>query len=407
MTKHMGCHAKRKRVLVCVSNLNDAAVIQNLLSTHQATCLLCASSKDFTQRAITEADAILISETMLDSAGLDLLIETLHLQPDWSDLPVLLISREGAESTVVYRAMHSLTNVLLLKQPIQLISLDSALKMTLRGRKRQHHVRKLLKQLIKQEHVLQEMNETLDLRVKRRTEKIEAQYKELKELSARIQKLSHRTIQAMENDRRALSKEIHDSIGGSLAAVKIILETKLAKLPSESIDSMQIIVTHLIDTIKESKRISYQLRPRVLDEFGLVPALIEHFKKFNEFFPKIKVDSHIRVSPNDIPDATKTAVYRVVQEAMTNIGKHSRADHAQIELTESDSQIFLMIQDNGVGFNVSATVDTSQSLQGYGMISMKERVEICGGTFDIESSVGTGTRLSASFTKTTPKYETQ
>ncbi|HHP7235282.1 MAG TPA: sensor histidine kinase, partial [Desulfobacterales bacterium] len=94
-----------------------------------------------------------------------------------------------------------------------------------------------------------------------------------------------------------------------------------------------------------------------------------------------------------------TVLYRVIQEALNNIGKHSGADHVSIALTDTKNRISLKIMDNGCGFDVSKTLDTGRPLQGYGLLSMKERVEICKGNFTVSSSPGAGTRLAASIPK--------
>ena len=252
------------------------------------------------------------------------------------------------------------------------------------------------------EEINREYQRKLELEVRNRTAEIEKQYRELEELNKFIKKLSQHTIKAMENDRRGLSKEIHDSIGGSLAAIKMLLESRLVRndrLPPDGFMSLEKIVGHLNEVIEESRRISYQMRPLALEEFSFDMAISETVKRHKEFYPKIKMCLKVDVSDDGIHDEIKTVLYRVIQEALNNIGKHSGADFAKIEIAESKDSIYLNVEDNGCGFDVSKTVDTDHNLQGYGMRSMKERVELCKGTFQVDSEPGQGTTISVSIPK--------
>jgi len=252
------------------------------------------------------------------------------------------------------------------------------------------------------EEILRKYNEQLELEVRNRTAEIEKQCHQLEELNLFIKQMSSKTIKSMEDDRRALSKEIHDSIGGSLAAIKMLLESRLQisdQPPNGTVMSLQKIIGHLEDTIEESRRISYQLRPLALDDFGLTTALLEYIKLFKTFYPKLEIVSQVDISNNGISDGIKTILYRVVQEALNNIGKHSGADFAKIAMSESQDQILLKIEDNGCGFEIAKVLNIHQPLKGYGMHSMKERVEICEGTFQVQSEPGKGTLLFASIPK--------
>jgi PAS domain S-box-containing protein len=255
------------------------------------------------------------------------------------------------------------------------------------------------------EEINREYQRKLELEVRNRTAEIEKQYRELEKLNQFIKKLSQHTIKAMENDRKGLSKEIHDSIGGSLAAIKMLLESRLLRnnrLPPDGFMSLEKIIGHLNEVIEESRRISYQMRPLALEDFSFEKAISETVKRHEDFYPKIEVSLKVDVSDDGIHEEIKTVLYRVIQEALNNIGKHSGADFAKIEVVESKDSIHLKVEDNGCGFDVSKTIDTEQPLQGYGMRSMKERVEIYKGTFQVESEQGKGTVILVSM----PKYVT-
>ena len=254
----------------------------------------------------------------------------------------------------------------------------------------------------KAEEVLKEYHRRLEKEVKERTAEIKKQYRELEELNLFIKDMLQHTVKAMENERKKLSKEIHDSIGGSLAAIKMLLESRLLhsdQLPPDGYMSLEKIVGHLNELIEESRRISYQMRPLALEDFSFDTAISEAVRTFKEFYPNIEVGLRVHISDNGIHEEIKTVLYRVIQEALNNVGKHSRADFAKIELVESEDSIFLKVIDNGCGFDASETNDIDRVPQGYGMRSMKERIEICKGTFRVDSEPGKGTVLSVSIPK--------
>jgi PAS domain S-box-containing protein len=255
----------------------------------------------------------------------------------------------------------------------------------------------------REEKILRRYSQQLELEVGKRTVKIEKQYQQLTRMNLLIKKMARQTIKAMENERKALSKEIHDSIGGSLAAIKMLLESRLknstSSQPSMSV-SLEKIIDHLSEVIEESRRIAYQMRPLVLDDYGLTSALSEYFQYFKGIYPRVNIVHRLDISSRShISDDVKTVIYRVVQEALNNIGKHSGADTVRVEMLEHRNKLLLKIEDNGCGFEASKVLDTDQPLMGYGIHSMKERIEICNGTFQLESAPGKGTLISASIPK--------
>jgi signal transduction histidine kinase len=129
------------------------------------------------------------------------------------------------------------------------------------------------------------------------------------------------------------------------------------------------------------------------DDFGLKPALLEHIQHFQEWYPEIAVDSKIEITGESIPVNIQTVVYRVFQEALNNIGKHSAATSVRFELTHRKNQLWLELADNGCGFDPQIVRSGAYSLTGYGIHSMRERVEICKGKFEILSEPGQGTRI--------------
>lgn len=211
-----------------------------------------------------------------------------------------------------------------------------------------------------------------------------------------VRRLSRNTLEMLERDRQSVAKELHDSIGASLAAIKFSLEGRVYDMEDDSL-SLQTIISHLADTIKESKRISNGLRPLTLDDLGLLPTLTAYVRNLNDVHPDIGISLSLDIEEGDLPDALKIVLYRVAQEALNNAMKHSGADRASVTLRKVPAGIEFIIEDNGCGFDVEEAFARSDPLSGYGLRSMRERVEICDGIFRIRTLQGSGTIVSATF----------
>jgi PAS domain S-box-containing protein len=216
---------------------------------------------------------------------------------------------------------------------------------------------------------------------------------ELKESRRRLMELSRKSIEALEADRRAVSRELHDSIGGSLAAIRYLLEETTEQIPKTSPDAITSLtkaISYLTGTIKESKRISANLRPLTLDDLGLMATIEGHFRQFCEQYRDIDIISEIEVREEDIPESLKIVIYRILQEALTNVARHSRAEKVHVRLKKNIGRLALEIEDNGCGFKIEGS-SPKDPFSGFGLKSMQERAEICSGSFSIRSRPGHGT----------------
>jgi PAS domain S-box-containing protein len=213
-----------------------------------------------------------------------------------------------------------------------------------------------------------------------------------------LRRLSRQTLEMLESDRQSVAKELHDSIGASLAAIKFALEGRVRAMgrpPAEGELPFETIIAHLADTIKESKRISNGLRPLTLDDLGLLPTLQAYVRQLKETYPDLVITLEIKVQETELPNALKIVLYRVVQEALNNIHKHSGANRSRLRLQRTGNAVELEVEDNGCGFDLEEILGRSDPLSGYGLRSMRERVEICGGSFRIRSLKGAGTAVHA------------
>jgi PAS domain S-box-containing protein len=219
---------------------------------------------------------------------------------------------------------------------------------------------------------------------------------ELRDSQRRLKEFSRKSIEALEADRKAVSRELHDSIGGNLAAIKFAMESivkKIAEKPDAATTSLEKTISHLAETIKECKRISANLRPEIIDDRGLLPTIAWHTRQFSQHYNQIKIIQQLDVDERELPELLKIVIYRVIQEALNNAAMHSKADTIYIRLKKSGNYFEAEVEDNGRGFDFKEVSNCSDRSSGFGLKSMRERVEIIGGSFSVHSLMGAGTRV--------------
>lgn len=210
--------------------------------------------------------------------------------------------------------------------------------------------------------------------------------------------LSTSLIDVQERERKRISQDLHDSIGGRLTGIKYGLEgiSSNAENTRDSLNiSLQEIISIVRNTIEETQKISKNLHPSVMDDLGLLAAIRELVQEYKTVFSHIKIDIQLKVLENEIPDSAKILIYRVVQEALTNVVKHSEADNVKLTLGTKKNKIYVKIKDNGKGFSLENTPKEENPLNGIGLASMWERTELFGGSLNINSVEGKGTIIEA------------
>lgn len=220
----------------------------------------------------------------------------------------------------------------------------------------------------------------------------------LRRSESRIREMSTKLIDAQERERKAIFRELHDSIGGSLTAVKFKLDEALEDLEGESVPGKTAVeqAFHMLkETIQETRRISSNLRPPMLEHKGLLPAIQGLCSDYQKYYPGIQLDPTLDIREQDVPEKTKTVVFRILQEALNNIAKHSDADSVRVELALKHDHIRLTIRDNGQGFDLKETTGRDRRTGGFGLSSMKERAELQGGSLTVLTSKGRGTTIRA------------
>jgi len=194
-------------------------------------------------------------------------------------------------------------------------------------------------------------------------------------------------VDAQEVDRRRLARELHDETGQALTSVLLGLRNaEDAKSLADARAATAQVRELVVQTLHDVRRLALELRPKTLDDFGLEPALERLATGFAEH-TGIAVDLESGLTEARLPSDVETALYRIVQEALTNVVKHAQAEHVSIVLTRKDGGVTAVIEDDGRGFTQDRTGD------GLGLVGMRERVALVDGRLTIESTEGAGTTL--------------
>jgi PAS domain S-box-containing protein len=218
--------------------------------------------------------------------------------------------------------------------------------------------------------------------------------KELRFLSAEL-------LNAQETERARFARELHDGIGQALSTMKVRIET-LAKIGRSDVSQLRVeelenLVPMIRETIEEVRNTCMDLRPSTLDSLGIVPTIDWFSREFQTTYPFIQIEKEIDIRETDVPDPLKIVIYRIVQEAFNNAAKHSGAKIILVSLARTDGEIKLAVQDNGRGFDPEDLLSVDTAERGFGLTSMKERTELSGGSFSIESGIGEGTTIRATW----------
>ncbi len=228
------------------------------------------------------------------------------------------------------------------------------------------------------------------------TEQVEAQ-RRVQATTEQLQSLSQRLLEVQETERRHLARELHDEIGQVLTATKIALSSVLqSEGAAPFAGPIQQGINSLDGLLRQVRRLSLDLRPPLLDDLGLLPALRWYLGQITE---RTSLAAHL-VAPESCPrlgPAIETACFRVAQEALTNVLRHAAATRVTVELRCEDGSVELCVRDDGVGFEVDAVRRRAQAGASLGLLGMQERGALVGGVVSFQSAPGRGTEVRASF----------
>ncbi|MDE1180254.1 cache domain-containing protein [Paraburkholderia sp.] len=216
---------------------------------------------------------------------------------------------------------------------------------------------------------------------------------EYRSADAKLKRLAQQVVESQENERARLSRELHDGISQMMVSVKLLLESALTRfergetrVPAAEA-ALSTSLTRLGDTLREVRRISHALRPSMLDDLGLAAALEQLSREMGEQSGiEIGFTQIAHTYAAALPDAVNTVLFRIAQEALTNIVRHAQADRAALSLEVSKNEVTLAIADNGRGFDVARVQADPRA--GVGLRNMRERLDTLGGDLALSSQPG-------------------
>lgn len=254
------------------------------------------------------------------------------------------------------------------------------------------------------QHQLKEFKNTVEERISERTKELSEKNQQLRvEVIDQKQREMERVdvlrtiVRSQEDERKRIAREIHDHIGQQMTVLKLRMKTLTSlckELPdiAEHITAMEEVANRIDADVDF---LAWELRPSVLDDLGLAPAVSKFVDDWSKHF---KIPAEFRlVDWNGILLAPEIEInlYRIAQEALNNISKHAEAENASVILEEREGVVRLIVEDDGVGFDPESKFEATNSDRGMGLLGMKERAELLGGNIEIESAPGLGTTVFA------------
>jgi len=221
-------------------------------------------------------------------------------------------------------------------------------------------------------------------------------YQVVQERETQLEELVHKLVNAQESERQRIARELHDETGQKLTALAMGLAAVETQMGSGDADRAAALVRGLRDlsdqAITELRKVMANLRPSQLDDLGLVPALRWYVQQYAARHPELTITMTADRFAHRLPSEYETVLFRVAQEALSNVSKHASATQVTIALCQQPGQVWLEVRDNGMGFDVGAPARLDQG-SGWGLIGMRERVALAGGKLTLESQRGRGTHL--------------
>jgi two-component system, chemotaxis family, CheB/CheR fusion protein len=230
----------------------------------------------------------------------------------------------------------------------------------------------------------------LEARVRTRTAELEHEIKSHAMAKEAVTNLLHRVVNAQEDERRRIARDLHDHLGQQLTALRLALERHQASGDGAADADVEESLSLTRQIGNDVDFLAWELRPAALDELGLIAALPRFVTEWS-LHVGVPSEFHLRgFEAGQLPPATELAFYRIAQEALNNVAKHANAGRVDVLLAASDGQMVLVVEDDGIGFEIG---DAANDAHGLGLASMQERAALVGASLQIESTIGKGTSI--------------
>jgi len=370
-------------VLVFAPFGKDAALIEGVLRQSAVTVCSLPTVQELGSAICETAGAAIITEEMLQNGTISALAHRLSLQPRWSDFPLIVLTGSGMSTASTESAVRSrapLGNVTLLERPLRPATLISTVRSALLARRRQYEIRDHLHERQTAEEALQRAHDALESLVEQRT--------------AALRRLSVKLLRVQDEERRRIARELHDSLGQDLTAAKISLDMLAHESNGHSAHLRE--ARELVDrSISDTRTLSHLLHPPLLDEAGFLSAAkwyVEGFGRRSGIAAQLVLPEHL----HRLPRRTETALFRILQEALTNVHRHSGSRAVDVCVSCDESSVILTVKDFGMGVPREILDRFWRTGNvGVGLAGIRERLQELGGALEIESNLdGTTLRVT-------------
>jgi two-component system, NarL family, sensor kinase len=214
-----------------------------------------------------------------------------------------------------------------------------------------------------------------------------------------LQQLTNKLISAQEAERKRLATDLHNGLSPALTMIKFALEETSRTLDKGDAAAAQLKLKNTIELVREAlgdvNNLANDLWPSTLDDLGLVPAIVGYCRQFKDSTPDTTLSSDLFVREEEVPDALRLDVFRVLQECLSNVTQHANAQEVRVILRVTSEGLLLTVKDDGVGFDAERLYYGPACLLGLGLRSMRERLEMHHGALEVQSRVGDGTTVTA------------
>ncbi len=373
---------------MCAPFGKDTEILTEIVSSEGLGVTHCVSLNEMAQKVSERTDFVLLTEEALVSTSLQAIQRTLRKQEPWSDIPIILLASAGPTpsrwTTGFVSKLADDANISILERPVRVPTIISVLRTAKRARNRQRQIQGLLLQEKQSAAKLRTARDELEQRVEERT--------------AAARQLSARLLQMQDEERRRIARELHDSAGQMVAALTMNID-QIKAVGGATSEQARLLADSdavLRSLNRELRTMSHLLHPPLLDEMGLSSALgwyVDGFAKRSGILTTLELASDFGRVNSDL----EIAVFRLVQECLTNVHRHSGSSKAVVRLKRSRQAVMLEIEDEGHGIAPEKrSVLLGSGPVGVGLRGMRERVLQLGGTLHIDSEDG-GTTIRAVF----------
>jgi signal transduction histidine kinase len=360
--------SRPSKILIVDDNPVVLFNVAHLLKTAGFQVLEATTGKECLSLARTGAPDLVLLDVMLPDVNGVELCRQIKASPEMNQLFVVLLSSVEISPDSQVTGLEA--------------GADGYIARPIENRELLARVQALLR--IKQaESALRRAHDELEKRVVERTAELSCANAALKALSLRL-------VDVQEAERRFVARELHDEIGQMVTGLKLILETSLEPSDPEQKQSLDEAISLINDLMERVRQLSINLRPQMLDDLGLLTALDWNFKRY---FKQTGIRVLFKHTPltERLPTQLETAVFRIVQEALTNVARHAGVKEVTVRLWKNAERVGVQVEDLGGGFDAEGTQAKRAST---GLSAMRERAELLGGEFTLESAKGSGTRVT-------------